>query len=155
MLRTLALAGALALLAAAPASAGGSATASLSSSAAAQRAGLTLVLRPAVLRCGRIGARSLTITLPQAMRVPASISRDSVRVGGQPVGSVRTDGTTIVLSLEPAHGVSCDSIVVGALRVQLSRSAGLATPARAGTYAFGVAERPRGAAWHGTFAVHS
>src|SRR5581483_4230745 len=118
MLRTLAIAGALALLTAATASAAGNATASLTSPTAAQHSGLTLVLRPAVLRCGRLGARALTITLPQAMRVPASIPRDAVRVGGRAVAAVRTDGKTVVLSLPSPHGVSCHSIVVGSLRVE-------------------------------------
>lgn len=156
MLRKLALAAVIALLAATTASAAGGATATLSSSSVSRRAGLTLVLRPAVLRCGRIGARSLSIALPQAMRVPASISRDTVRVSGEPVTAVRTDGKTIVLSLASASpGATCDSIVVGAARVQLARSAGLVTPARAGTYAFSVTAKPRGAVWRGTFVVHS
>lgn len=155
MLRTLAIAGALALLTAATASAAGNATASLTSPTAAQHSGLTLVLRPAVLRCGRLGARALTITLPQAMRVPASIPRDAVRVGGRAVAAVRTDGKTVVLSLQSPHGVSCDSIVVGSLRVELTRAAGLVNPSRAGSYAFGVAAAPRGAVWHGSFVVHS
>lgn len=155
MLRTLAIAGALALLTAASASAGGNATAVLTSPTAAHHSGLTLVLRPAVLRCGRLGARSLTLTLPQAMHVPASISRDAVRVGGQTVAAVRTVGKTIVLSLPSPRGVSCDSVVVGALRVQLTPAAGLVNPSRAGSYAFSVAAEPRGATWHGAFAVHS
>jgi len=152
MLRTLALAVAVLLLTATGAAAAGNATASLTSSSAARHAGLTLVLKPAVLRCGRPSARSLSITLPRSMHVPATIPRAAVSVGGRPVGAVKTDGTTIVLSLATPR-IECDSIVIGALRVGLTRAAGLVNPARAGTYAFSVAASPRGTAWHGSLVV--
>jgi hypothetical protein len=153
MLRTLALAGAVALLTATSASAGGNATASLTSASAARHAGLTLTLKSATLRCGRLSAKSLSLTLPRGMHVPASIPRDTVWVGGQRAAAVRTNGTKIVLTLAAQHGMVCDAIVIASLRVQLTRAAGLVTPSRAGTYAFSVAATPRGGAWHGTFVV--
>ncbi len=154
VLRKLALVGAVALLTATAASAAGGAGATLSSSTpGARNVSVTIVLDDVVLRCGRPSFSSLSLALPRAMRVPGSIGAETVRVGGKPVQSVRTDGKTIALLLPSSPGgVTCDSIVVGPLRIRLTRKAGLGNPARAGTYAFTVEAKPRGA-WSGSFVV--
>lgn len=154
MLRTLVLAGGVALLAAGTAAAGTNATASLSSSTAgAESVSLTIVLRDTVLQCGKLKARSLTVSLPHAMRVPRSIPAGAVRVGGRSVASVRMEGTTILLSLPPVVGVTCDSMVMGSVRIQVAPSAGLGNPVRSGTYAFTVEAKPRGQLWRGSLLV--
>lgn len=153
MLRKLALACGVALLGATAASASVDATATLSnSSAGARRVALTIVLRADDLRCGRLNARSLSVALPRAMRVPRSISAAAARVDGLPVASVRTEGTTVGLVPAPPKGMTCDSIGPGIVRIQLTGRAGLGNPARAGTYRFTVAATPAGV-WHGSFVV--
>jgi len=155
VLRTLALVGAIALLAAASASAAGGTTATLSnSSPSANRVALTIVLQDVVLRCGRTDIHSLSVVLPHAMHVPRSIAPADVRLGAQQAASVQTNGSTIELSLPSASsGVMCDLLVLGTTRLQISRAAGLGNPARAGTYAFTVEAKPRGEVWHGSLVV--
>ena len=144
---------AVALITATAASAAGGAGATLSSSTpGARNVSVTIVLDNVVLRCGRPSLSSLSLALPSAMRVPGTIGARAVRVGGKPVQSVRTDGKTIVLSLPGPPRMTCDVIVLGALRIQLMHKAGLGNPARAGTYAFTVEAKPRGT-WHGSFVV--
>ena len=157
MLRKVALVGAVALLAASAASAAGGVSASLSkTSAGARDVGLTIELRPVALQCGRLGVRTLSITLPAAMRVPRSIPADAVQVGVQHVSSVATTGRTVVLSFSyPVHRMTCDSMVLGPLRIRFTAAAGLGNPSRAGTYAFAVAAKPHGMSWHGSFVVRS
>lgn len=156
MVRKLALAGAVALLTAGAASAQGGATAVLSnSSPGARNVGLTIVLRVDELQCGRLRARSLTLTLPRAMQVPSSIPVGAGRVSGQRVTAVRAHSGTILLSLGYPKGVICDSIGPGTVRIQLAPAAGLGNPVRAGTYSFAVTAQPSGDVWHGTFAVRS
>ena len=154
VLRRLALVGVVALVTAAAASAAGGAGATLSSSApGARNVSVTIVLDDVVFRCGSPNLSSLSLALPPAMRVPGSIPARSVRVGGRLARSVRPDGKTIAVSLTASpHRMTCDVIVVGPLRIQLTRKAGLGNPARAGTYAFTVEAKPRGA-WHGSFVV--
>lgn len=155
MLSKLALVAAVALLAATSAWASGDATATLSSSSpGASRVGLTIVLQDVTLQCGRPDIRSLTVVLPRAMRVPRSISVEAVRLSGRPVASVRTDGTTIQLSTSARPGITCDSLVLGSARLELTRAAALGNPANAGTYAFTVEAKPHGEVWHGSLEVH-
>lgn len=158
MLRKLALAGAVALLAAASASAaGGGATASLSTtSAGARDVALTIELHDVALQCGRPDARTLTIALPAAMRVPSSIPASSVRVGARAPSSVATNGSAVEVSL-PALSpkVMCDVIELATLRIQLTAGAGLGNPAKAGRYTFTVTAAPRNAVWRGSFAVRT
>ena len=154
MLRKLVLVGGVALLAAGTAAAGTNATASLSSSSAgAKSVSLTIVLRDAVLQCGKLNARTLTVELPLAMRVPRSIPAGAVRVGGRPVAAVQTEGTTLVLDLRAVTGVTCDSMVIGSARIQVARAARLGNPARSGTFAFTVEAKPRGQVWRGSLVV--
>ena len=153
VLRTLALVGALALLAASAASAAPDVSLSLSdASAGARPVGITIVLH-GELRCGRLDARSIKVALPRAMRVPHSIASSATRVGGRPAASVQTAGSTIVLSLwYPKHAMTCNSIRPGIVRLQLGRAAGIGNPLHAGTYRFAVSG-PRGEAWRGSFVV--
>lgn len=158
MLRKLALAGAVALLAAAGASAaGGGATASLSkASAGARDVALTIDLHDVALQCGRPNARTLSIALPAAMRVPSSISAAAVRVGPRAPSSVATSGRTIEVFLPaPSHKVTCAVMELGTLRIDLSAAAGLGNPAKAGRYAFTVTAGPHTAVWRGSFVVRS
>lgn len=158
MLRKLALVVAVALLAAAGASAaGGGATASLSkASRGARDVALTIELHDIALQCGQPNTRTLTIALPAAMRVPASIPAASVRVGSRAVSSVVKSGRSVEVFLpSSSHKVTCAVIELGTLRIDLSAAAGLGNPAKAGQYPFTVTAGPRAAVWHGSFAIRS
>lgn len=156
MLRKLALVGAVALLAAAGASAaGGVATASLSSSSPGARdVSVAIELQDVTLRCGQLEAQSLTIALPRAMGVPASIPKTDVRVGGHQVSSARAESKSIVLGLPSSgHRMTCDLMSVGPLRITVAGAAALRNPTRAGKYAFSVSAKPHGAVWRGSLVV--
>jgi hypothetical protein len=81
------------------------------------------------LRCGRpMGA---TIVLPSAVGIGA---KTPVTMNGKP-GTVTRRGHSLKVST-PSTGVMCDSIVDGAVTVQVG---GLANPAMAGSYLLRVA----------------
>lgn len=156
MLRALAL-GAVAatLLVSGAASASLGATLQLSNpSAGAHGVAVTIVLRDAVLQCGQLDARSLSIRLPGAMPVPRSIPTAAVRVEGRTASSVETSSGRITVSLASSKpAATCDSIVEGKASILITGAARLANPARTGTYAFAVKTSPRGETWRGSFVV--
>jgi len=157
MMSKVAVFGAVALLGATAAAAGAMrgvrASASLSeSSAAARPVALTIGL-PAELRCGRLPASSLTVSLPHAMHVPHSMAPAVVRLGGRAVRSVRVRSSRLVLTPALPRGVTCDSIVRGVAHLKFTRAARLGNPLRAGSYRFTVEAKPTGEVWHGLLVV--
>jgi hypothetical protein len=93
------------------------------------------------LRCGRpMGA---TIVLPSAVGVG---TQTSVMANGKP-GTVVKQGHTLKVSSPSSH-VTCDSIVVGPITLQVG---GLTNPAKAGTYVLHVASAA--ATYAGAFSV--
>jgi hypothetical protein len=99
---------------------------------------LVLTLRTE-LHCGRLNGRAVLITVPSAVRLPASIARTSVRVGGGAPASVVVSGHTVALSMPQPSGVICDVIAPGAVRIVFARAAGLGNPATVGRHPFRIA----------------
>jgi hypothetical protein len=133
------LASAAALAAAAPAPAS-SPVATPSSNAAGARDVTLTVTVSMELQCGRpMGGRTLSLTLPRAARVAASIPASAVTVGGRAVASVARSGRTLRLTLARPRGMMCDSIRTGPLRIVLLPAAGFRNPAKAGVYVVRVA----------------
>jgi hypothetical protein len=107
------------------------------------------------LQCGRFDATSITVSLPQSMRVPAAVSKTAVTVAGKPATSVATNGTRVLIhTAAPKAGVTCDVIAPGVVAIKFTRLAGLGNPLRAGSYAFGVVTGPGGGSWHGVLSIH-
>jgi hypothetical protein len=107
------------------------------------------------LQCGRFTPTSITVSLPPAMRVPASVSASAVTVAAKVAASVRTNGTRLLIHLAPPKsGVICDVIAPGVVPVKFSRRAGLGNPLRKGFYAFSVVTAPGGDSWQGVLSVH-
>jgi hypothetical protein len=129
------------------------ATAALSDPAhGARPVALTLRLR-AELQCGRFNSTSITVSLPTAMRVPASVSKSAVTVAGKAPASIGTSGTSVLIHpAPPKPGVTCDVIGPGVVVLKFTRLADLGNPMRAGSYPFNVVAKP-GGAWHGVLAI--
>ena len=93
------------------------------------------------LKCGR--PMAATIVLPTAVGVAG---KTVVTMNGKP-GAVVKNGHSLKVS-SPVAGMTCDSIVDGAVTVQV---AGLANPAKAGSYLLHVATGT--ATYSGAFSV--
>jgi hypothetical protein len=133
---------------------GHGATASVSNATPGARpVALTIRLR-AELQCGRFNATSIMVSLPTSMRVPSSITRAALTVGGKTPDSVGTSGTRILIHpAAPKPGVTCDVISPGVVVIKFTRLAELGNPLHPGSYAFGVVAKPRGGEWHGVLAI--
>jgi hypothetical protein len=160
MLRTAGIACVAALVAGPLSWAGGStlgartATAVLSDDGAGARpVALTISVR-AELQCGRLRSSSITVSLPSAMRVPASLPRAAVSVSGRAAASVRTSGMDVIVQAARPQGITCDALGPGVARITFLRAAGLGNPARAGSYGFEVVATPLGGRWHGVISIH-
>ncbi|MBV8064639.1 MAG: hypothetical protein JOY73_03865 [Actinobacteria bacterium] len=105
--------------------------------AAAQPVQLTVTIKTE-LQCGRIRAGSILVTLPSAMRLGASIPRDSVTLNGAAPASMAVTGHIVALKVAPKPGIICDVIGPGVIRIVFARSAGLGNPMDAGSYAVTV-----------------
>jgi hypothetical protein len=106
------------------------------------------------LQCGRFTPTSITVSLPPSMRVPASVSKDTVKVARKTAASVRTSGTRVLIHIAPPKtSLICDAIGPGVVAIKFTRLAGLGNPPHAGFYAFSVATAPHGSSWHGTLSV--
>ena len=99
---------------------------------------LVLTLRTE-LHCGRLNGRSILVTLPAAVHLPASIARTGVRVGGGAPASVAVSGHTVAVSMPQPTGVLCNVIAPGAVKIVFMRAAGLGNPADAGQRRIGIA----------------
>ena len=117
---------------------GGSATAvAVPATAGARPVKLTLTLR-FEMQCGRPGPGPVVVSLPAAERVPHTIARHAVTLGGKPPLRASISGHVVVLTLPPQKGVICDVIGPGTLTVAFAPAAGLGNPPSAGSYAVAV-----------------
>jgi hypothetical protein len=116
------------------------ATATLSSSkAGAKHVTMTVALR-SDLQCGRLmGSRTLALTLPAKAHVAATIPTSAVTVSGRAVSTVSVAGRVVTVTLPLPHGMTCNSITMGTVRIVLTPAAAFANPKAAGTYAVRVA----------------
>jgi hypothetical protein len=132
------VAGALAASAWAAPAADPAATALSSSKAGAKHVVLTISFRTE-LQCGRLmGSRTLAVTLPAKVKVPATVAPAAVTVGGKAVSSVGVAGRAVTISLPPPRGMMCDSITTGLTKIVFLPAAGLGNPRAPGTYAVRV-----------------
>jgi hypothetical protein len=125
-----------------PISLGGKASATAAAEPAAPGARpvrLVLSLRDSELQCGRLRSRTVIVTTPSALRLPARIARSAVRIGGSTPATIVVSGHTIAMSLAPSIGLTCNVIGPGSVRIVFSPAAGLGNPASAGRYRIGVA----------------
>ena len=90
------------------------------------------------MQCGRPGPGPVVVSLPAAERVPRTIARRDVSLGGKPPLHASISGHVIVLTLPPERGIICDVIGPGKLTVAFAPAAGLGNPPAAGTYAIAV-----------------
>jgi hypothetical protein len=120
--------------------AAGPATTALSSSkAGAKHVTLTISLTTE-LQCGRLmGSRTLAVTLPAKVKVPATVAPAAVTVGGKAASSVSVAGRAVTISLAPPRGMMCDSITTGLAKIVFLPAAGLGNPRAPGTYTVRVA----------------
>jgi hypothetical protein len=132
---------------------GGLATATLANDGAGAATGTATIHLRAELQCGRLSSRVVTVHLPGAMKVPDTIAASAVLVGGKPAASVKTTGSTAVITMPIPKGVTCMVLGPGSVAVTFTTRAHLHNPASAGSYAFTVASSPRGGTWHGTLKI--
>ena len=111
------------------------ATATLSSSkAGAKHVTMTVALRTD-LQCGRLmGSRTLALTLPAKAHVAATIPASALTVGGKAVAAVAVAGRIVTVTLPLPHGMMCDSIAMGVVKVVFAPAAALANPKAPGAY---------------------
>jgi hypothetical protein len=113
----------------------GTATASAApAKAGARPAQLTVTLR-LELQCGRPGSLPIIVVLPAAERVPATLSRNDVRVNGVSPVSVSLSHHVVGVMLPRTSGVvTCNSMAPGTLTVVFLRTAGFGNPVSPGRY---------------------
>jgi hypothetical protein len=113
----------------APASAGGTdwATAVVSPGVVSHRATLTLKLHYE-MTCGQPGPGPVVIQLPARMDVLATLA---VRTNAKPAVKATVSGHKVTVQLRRPPAVTCMSIGMGTLTIDL---AGVRNPASAGTY---------------------
>ncbi|HXY80128.1 MAG TPA: hypothetical protein VEH55_02060 [Gaiellaceae bacterium] len=117
---------------------GGSATATaMPATAGARSVRLTLTVR-FEMQCGRPGAGPVVVSLPAAERVPHTIARRDVSLGGKPPLRASISGHVVVLTLPPQRGVICDVIGPGTLTVGFAPAVGLGNPPTGGSYPVAV-----------------
>jgi hypothetical protein len=95
---------------------------------------LAVTARLAALQCGRVVHGPVELGLPQAMRVPPTIGATAVSLQRSVPASVHVAGHTLVLQQAPPHGMICDSIGPGTVRILVRTTAHLGNPARRGSY---------------------
>jgi len=118
--------------------AGGVATATaVPATAGARPVKLTLTLRYE-MQCGRPGPGPVVVSLPAAERVPHTLARRDVSLGGKPPVRASISGHVVVLTLPPQRGIICDVIGPGILTIAFAPAAGLGNPSAAGSYAIAV-----------------
>jgi hypothetical protein len=108
--------------------------------AGARPVAVKLTIR-AELQCGRLVGGTVAVRLPAAARLPRSISRTAVLVGGRPSAGVAVAGRTLTISVAQPAGVICTVIAPGRALVTLTRAAGFGNPPHAGRYLFSVERR--------------
>ena len=116
------------------------ATATLSSSkAGAKHVTMTVALRTE-LQCGRLmGSRTLALTLPAKAHVAATIPATALTVGGKAAATVAVAGRVVTVTLPLPHGMMCDSITMGVVKVVFAPAAAFANPKAPGSYTVRVA----------------
>jgi hypothetical protein len=112
-----------------------------SAKAGARPVTLTLELRYE-MQCGQPGPGPLLITFPPAERLPLQLGAKSVLVDGHPTRHAARNGRVVSVALPAQHGVICDVIGPGVLKVVFTRGAGIGNPTGPGTYPL-VAHTPR------------
>ena len=95
------------------------------------RAALTVTLHYP-MTCGQPGRGPVVVTLPTDIRRP--IARTDILVAGKAPRSFGFSGRTVTIGLPKPPEVICQSIAQGTLRIRFTAAAGLANPARAGSY---------------------
>lgn len=108
-----------------------------SAKAGADHVALTVKLQ-ATLRCGRPFGAGVVVTLPRAARVPSSIASSAVRVNGKAPSRLAVSGRKVTVGLPAVHGIICDSITDGVLKVAFAGRAALGNPSAPGTYAIAI-----------------
>jgi hypothetical protein len=116
------------------------ATATLSSGkAGAKHVTMTVAFR-SELQCGRLmGSRTLALTLPAKAHVAASIPVAAVTIGGKAAATVTVAGRVVTLTMPLPHGMMCDSVTMGLVKIVLAPAAALANPTAPGAYTVRVA----------------
>ena len=87
------------------------------------------------MHCGYPGAGPLVVTFPRAVKLPQRLADGAVRLAGKPVVAT-VDGRHVTVSVAPHRGVLCNLMGPGSLKLVFTPAAGLANPARAGSYSF-------------------
>ncbi len=84
------------------------------------------------MTCGQPGRGPVVVTLPTAVTRP--LQRTDVLVAGKAPPSLGFFGHTVTIGLPKPPQIICQSIAQGTLRIRFTAAAGLANPARAGSY---------------------
>ena len=129
--------------------AGGASVAVSSSSAGARPVALTVTIGTD-LRCGRLNGPSVAVRLPAAARVPRTVPRSAVLVGGAAAGRVSVVGHTVTAYLPTGRPV-CNTIAPGVVHVVITRAANIGNPPAPGRYA--VVVTVGGEQWAPAFTV--
>ena len=87
------------------------------------------------LQCGRLQGRTVSLQLPQAERMPASVPASAVLIGTSTASRVAVSGRTLEIGLPVPHGVTCEALAPGVVRIAVARAANLGNPAAAASYA--------------------
>ena len=125
------LAAALVLVTGAAAASGDMTVTASSHAAAAKSVRLTAVLQYE-MQCGYPGFTPAQLTLPGV--VPTRIARTTVLVNGKAARRVTVRGRVVSVGMPARPQIMCDVIGPGRLTIVLTPSAGVANPAKAGSY---------------------
>jgi len=101
--------------------------------AGAKRVVLTLRLQTALV-CGEAGPGAIVVRLPKAAKIPATLPRAAVAVGGHAAAKLRVTGRRVTISPSVSPGMLCQSITIGTLVIRFTHLARLENPRAPGRY---------------------
>jgi hypothetical protein len=113
----------------------GAATAAVEPSRAGARP-VTLTLTIEVeLQCGRLQHGPIVVSLPEKMRLGASLARTAVLLDGKPSATVSLTGHSVGIGVPPRAGIVCDVMSPGKLEIVFTPAAHFGNPPAPGRYA--------------------
>lgn len=101
--------------------------------AGAQPVTLTLTIE-VELQCGRLQRGPVVVSLPETMRLGASLARTAVLLDGKPPATVSITGHSVGIGVPPRTGIICDVMSPGKLKIVFTPAAHVGNPPEPGRY---------------------
>jgi hypothetical protein len=102
--------------------------------AGARPVALTLTIE-VELQCGRLQHGPVVVSLPEKMRLGASLARTAVLLDGKPAATVSLTGHLVGIGVPPRTGIICDVMSPGKLKIIFTPAAHFGNPPAPGRYA--------------------